>query len=239
MPKAFEEWTVLPHEQIEQLAENLWCVTGSLPGMSLRRNMTIARLGSGELVVHSAIALDEISMRRIETWGTPAFLVVPNGGHRLDAKIYKRRYPALRVVAPRGQRNKVAKVVPVDLTYEEFPVTDRSVELWPLPGVGDSEGAMIVRSNDGVTVVLNDAMFNMDRKRDLLGFLFTTIFGSAPGPRVSRLAKLVYVKDPTALRAEFERFADLPDLIRVVVSHEKIAHGEAARAALRRAATYL
>ena len=98
---------------------------------------------------------------------------------------------------------------------------------------------MITRSNDGVSVVLNDCVFNMDRKRDPLGFLITTLLGSAPGPRVSRLAKLVYIKDKKALRADFERFADLPNLIRVIVAHEKVASGPDARAALLKAAGYL
>jgi hypothetical protein len=96
-----------------------------------------------------------------------------------------------------------------------------------------------VRSSDGVSVVLNDCMFNMDRKRDALGFFFTTLLGSAPGPRVSRLAKLAIVSDKKALRADFERLADLPDLTRVIVAHEKVATGPDARAALLAAATYL
>ena len=98
---------------------------------------------------------------------------------------------------------------------------------------------MIVRSQDGTSVVLNDAMFNMDRKRDPLGFFFTTLLGSAPGPRVSRLAKLLYIKDKQALRQDFGRFAELPDLTRVIVAHEKVASGAAARDALRSAMTYL
>ena len=98
---------------------------------------------------------------------------------------------------------------------------------------------MLVRSSDGVTVVLNDAVFNMDRKRDPLGFFFTTILGSAPGPRVSRLVKLFYVKDKRALREDLERFAEHPDLVRLVVAHEKVANGPDAARALRTAATYL
>jgi len=98
---------------------------------------------------------------------------------------------------------------------------------------------MLVRSADGTTVVLTDAMFNMDRKRDVLGFLFTTILGSAPGPRVSRLAKLLLIEDKAALRRNFERYAAIPDLRRLIVAHEKIAIGVEARAALLQAATYL
>jgi len=84
-----------------------------------------------------------------------------------------------------------------------------------------------------------DVMFDMDRKRDLLGFLFTTILGSAPGRRVSRLAKLVLIEDQAALRRDFERYAALPDLRRLIVAHENVASGADARDALLAAARYL
>jgi hypothetical protein len=206
--------------------------------MSLKRVMTIARTHDGDLVIHNGIALEEPAMRELEAWGRPAFLLVPNGMHRLDAPAYKHRYPELRVLAPRGAHKAVSEVVKVDGAYEDFPKRD-DVQLQSLAGVGDVEGAMIVHSRDGVSVVLNDAVFNMDRKRDVLGFLFTTIMGSAPGPRVSRLARAMLVKDRGALKRDLLAFADLPDLQRLIVAHEKIASGPDARAALTRASTYL
>lgn len=238
MPKAFQDWTVLPHGPIEELADNLWRVEGTVPRMSLRRNMVVVRLGDGRLVVHSGIALDEPSMQRIESWGTPAFLLVPNGYHRLDAPAYLARYPELRVLCPAGARTSVEQVVPVHGSYADFPA-DETVRLERLDGLRDREGAMRVRSADGVTLVLNDAVMNMDRKRDVLGFLFTTLLGSAPGPRVSRLSKLALVADRRAFRRQLEALADTPDLVRLVVAHEKVAHGPDAAAALRRAATFL
>jgi hypothetical protein len=238
MAKAFTEWKVLPHGPIEKLSENLWWVQGALPGMSLKRVMTIARRSTGGLVIHNGIALEEQGMAEIEAFGTPEFLVVPNGFHRLDAPAYKKRYPSLTVLAPRGARKKVAEVVRVDGTYEDFP-PDPAVRFETLHGVGNVEGAMIVTSKDGVSVVLNDVVFNMDRKRDPLGFLFTTLLGSAPGPRISRLAKLALVKDKPALREDLQRLAGLPELTRLIVAHEKIAHGREAATALRKAAEYL
>lgn len=238
MKKAFSEWKVLPHGEIQKLAENLWWVQGSLPGMSLKRVMTIVRLRDGRLVIHNAIALEDGAMKEMEAWGTPAFLIVPNGGHRLDAPAFKRRYPALRVFTPSGSRKKVAEVVAVDGTYEDFPQNE-TVRFETLGGMGEVEGAMIVRSSDGVTVVLNDAVFNMDRKKDPLGFLFTTVLGSAPGPRVSRLAKLVLVKDKNAFRSELERLSATPELTRLIVAHEKIANGPDASSALKRAAQFV
>jgi hypothetical protein len=233
-----DDWKVLPHGPLERLAENLRWVQGSLPRISLKRVMTIARLADGRLVIHNGIALGDIQMRQIEAWGTPAFLIVPNGFHRQDAAAFKRRYPGLIVLAPRGARAKVEQVVTVDGALEDFPHDER-VRFEALGGMNDAEGTMLVRSADGTTVVLTDAVFNMDRKRDVLGFLFTTMLGSAPGPRVSRLAKLILIKDKQALRRDLERYAAIPDLQRLIVAHEKIATGPDARAALRRAMTYL
>jgi hypothetical protein len=235
---ATTDWKVLEHGPIERLSNNLWRVEGAIPRMSLRRVMTVVRRTDGALVIHSPIALRDRERAELEAWGAPRFLLVPNGYHRLDAPAYKARYPELVVIAPAGSRAKVEEVISVDRSYEQFP-SDEVVQLRTLEGVAEVEGVMTVRSADGVTVVLNDIVFNMDRKRDPLGFFFTTLLGSAPGPRVSRLAKWTLVKDKDKLAGELERLAALPDLVRLVVSHEKVASGPAAAQALRQARTYL
>jgi hypothetical protein len=164
--------------------------------------------------------------------------LVPNGGHRLDAPAYKRRYPDIKVLTPIGNRKKVEEKVAVDGGYEDM-AADSAVRLYNVPGTKDREGAMVVTSSDGATVVLNDIVFNMDKKSDFLGWMFTTMFGSAPGPRVSRLAKWMLVTDANAVREELGRLADTPQLQRLVVSHEKVAHGAEAASALREAMGYL
>jgi hypothetical protein len=238
MARENASWNVLPHGPIEKLAENLWWVSGSLPGMTLKRCMTVVRLADSRLVIHSAIALDEPSMRELEAWGRPAYLLVPSAYHRLDAPAYKARYPDLTVLTPASARAKVEALVRVDGTYTDFP-EDPALRLEHLAALDQKEGAMLVRSSDGLTVVLNDAVMNMDRKRDVLGFLFTTVMGSAPGPRVSRLAKLMLVKDRARMRAELERYAAEPQLVRLIVAHEKVAAGADARAALNTACATL
>jgi hypothetical protein len=231
-------WVVQPHGRLERLADNLWWTWGSVPWMSLKRSMVVAKRGDGAVVIHNAIALDDAGMRDLEAIGRPRYLLVPSAAHRLDAPAFVERFPNIRVFTPRGARASVEKLVKVDGIYEDFP-PDGQVHLETLHGMGEAEGAMIVRSTDGITVVLNDAVFNMDRKRDPLGFLFTTLLGSAPGPRISRLAKLLYIKDKTAFRRDLERFARDPELVRLIVSHEKVAKGSDAASALKQAATYL
>lgn len=239
MAKAHTEWTVLEHGPIEKLADNLWRVDGTLPGMSLHRVMTIAKLGDGRLAVHNAIALREPEMKEIDAWGTVALILVPNGFHRLDAPAFKSRYPGAKVLAPKGSRKKVEEVVAVNGTYDDFPKDD-AVRLESLRGVKGQEGAMVVQSSDGATVVLNDVVFNMPKKpSDAMGWLITSAFGSAPGPRVSRLFKWFVIDDRQGLREDLNRLAATPDLTRLIVSHGALARGPEAQSALRSAAGYL
>ncbi|EYF05103.1 hypothetical protein [Chondromyces apiculatus] len=231
-------WKVLPHDPIEKLAENLWRVVGTLPHFSLRRVMTVARMGDGRLVIHSAIALDPEAMREIEAWGEPAFLLIPHTRHRMDAPRYKQRYPGLRVLAPKAVFHAAAKVVPVEGTYEDFPA-DEAIRLEMLRGVDQAEGAMIVRSADGVTVVLNEVVFDLTPPQSLAARVVMHVARLGPGPRVTPVVKVELVRDRGALREELLRYAALPELVRLIVSHDKLSTGSAAAAALRQAASTL
>jgi len=236
MSKANDTWKVLPHGPVEELAENLWRVEGILEGMPMRRVMTVAKRSDGDLVIHNAIALDDASMAKIEGQGRVGYLVVPNGYHRLDARVFKQRYPEARVLCPRGGRAKVAEVVPVDGTYEDFP-KDPAVELLNLDGVAEQEGVMTVRSADGMTLVFNDAIFNMPHAPGFAGFVIRHITSSTGGPRVSRVMKLFVVKDRAALRENLLRLAATEGLRRMIVSHHEMVQGDAAGAIREAAAT--
>src|SRR5688572_1562808 len=160
--KANDAWKVLPHGPIEQLEPNLWRVEGSLPNMPLKRVMAIARTTAGELVIYNPIALEAAEMAQLEALGRPAWLVVPNGWHRLDSKAYAVRYPGARVIAPAGALKKVAAVVDTVRDLAEFPASaERDVELAAMDGMRGMEAVMTVRSGSRVSVVVGDAVFNM------------------------------------------------------------------------------
>jgi hypothetical protein len=194
--------------------------------------MTVARMTDGRLLLHSAIALEEGAMAELEAWGTPAVMAVPNGWHRLDARIFKDRYPGLTVLCPRGAQKKVSQVVSVDGSYDEFRQLypgapqargpefegDASLRLSHVDGVKQTEGVLEVRSDDGVTLVFNDLIFNLPHMPGLFGLVYRLV-GSTGGPRVTRIGKLVMIKDRRAVVDHLLRLADTPDLRRVIVSH--------------------
>src|SRR5215831_4767802 len=94
MPKPFRQWTVLAHEALNPVDQDILSAIGWIqkPIRELSRRMTVVRLRDGRLVIYSALALDEYEMASLENFGRPAFLVVPNDHHRLDARPWKDRY---------------------------------------------------------------------------------------------------------------------------------------------------
>ncbi|MDP9000790.1 MAG: DUF4336 domain-containing protein [Myxococcota bacterium] len=234
MAKAANEvWTVLAHEPMEQLEEGLWRVEGSLPNMPLRRVMTVARLASGDLLVHNPIAVDASTLAAIDALGRVGFIVVPNGWHRLDVPAFRARYANARVLAPRGSIKKVAEIAPGVVDLAALP-SDPNVSLDVVDGTNGLEAVMTVKANGGVSVVLADAVFNMPHLTGLQGFVLRNVTGSSGGPRVSRVARLLLIKDKAAFAAHLRRLAT-SDLRRVLVAHHQTIADDPA-GALRRVA---
>ncbi|HEX9103417.1 MAG TPA: hypothetical protein VF997_14495 [Polyangia bacterium] len=215
MPKPFEKWTVLPHGPIEKLEDNLWRVEGRVD--RLRRVMVVVRLADGRLVIWNGIALEEPAMKELEAWGTPAFLVVPNGMHRLDARIWKQRYPQLRVITPPGARKRIEEIVPVDATAADFG--DPRVTLSFAACTGEREALLEVKHAAGTTVVLNDLVMNMRHAPGFAGLLFRVMGFTSDKPKVAPATKLVLIKDKPGLKTLLQQLAAIGDLKRVIVSH--------------------
>jgi hypothetical protein len=236
MAKTFETWTVCPHGPIEKVAENLWRVAAPFPGAPFPRTMIVVRLSDGRLVIHNGIALDEGEMKELEAWGTPAFLIVPSAAHRMDAKIFKTRYPGVRVVGPPGGKRKIEEIVKVDATDVDFG--DGNVRYELVAGTGEGEGVLVVRSQAGTTLVFNDALMNMQTLAGFGGFLMGLVGFTGPKLKVSAPARLFVVKDKKALRNELEKRAAAPGLVRIEVGHGNAATSDPA-GALREAAAAL
>ena len=219
MPKAHDHWKVLPHGNLTEIDQNILTVIGNIhmPLTDLPRRMTVARLTGGRLVIFSGIALDEAGMRRIESYGRPAFLVVPSDKHRLDAKIWKDRYPALQVVAPEGSRKGVEDVVPVGTTDPQFG--DKNVQFVTVPGTGQQEAALLIHTKNGTTLVLNDLVGNIRNATGFGGWFLRTMKFAGDMPQIPRPVRWTMVKDAAALRAQLLNWAALPGLKRILVSH--------------------
>jgi hypothetical protein len=227
MPKPFKEWTVLPHGKLLRLDDNLLSVAGDMqmPLGHYPRRMTVVRLQDGKLVIYSAIALDEDEMLAIEAFGVPEYLIVPNDLHRMDAKIWKDRYPEMVVIAPAGVRRKVEQVVPVHRTAIDFD--DPRVRVVSVRGTEDHEIALVVGTASGTTLVVNDLIWNLDDRPGLGGWVMAAMGFTGSHPRIPPIVELKAIKDKSALRVQLEAWARIDGLNRIIVSHGEIVTRDA------------
>lgn len=114
-----------PLDVLKPVAEDVWIVdSGPLRLMGLRMpvRMTVIRLGSGEVWLHSPTRFDEALRREIEKLGAVRHLVAPNVAHWTSLKEWQLRYPdAVTWAAPElRQRAQVKKSgVRLDRDLEE------------------------------------------------------------------------------------------------------------------------
>lgn len=226
MSRPLQHWKVLPHGKLSVVDDNLLTVVGELhmPIGDFPRRMTVARLSDGRLIIYSAIALDEDEMLALEKFGLPTFLIVPSDRHRMDAKIWKDRYPRLLVLAPPGAREKVEEVVHVDATAFDF--RDPSVQLITVPGCDGHEAALVVQSVGGTTLVVNELIWNVDHRPGFGGWVMKVTGLTSDGPQIPAIPRMFGFKDEPALRRQLEEWAKLNNLRRIVVSHGDIIEAQ-------------
>jgi hypothetical protein len=222
MAAPFTAWTVLPHNALIELDDNILTVVGDIgmPIGTLPRRMTIVRLADRRLVIFSAIALEESEMQRIEAYGMPAFLVVPNEIHRLDAHVWRDRYPDIKVVAPEGARIKVEEIVPVNTTSRSFG--DPNVLFMSVPGTDAREGALQITDTSGVSLVLNDLVGNIRDSTGFAGWFLRLVKFAGKEPHIPTPVRWKLVKHKSELRQQLLQWAAIGRLKRILVSHGAI-----------------
>ena len=233
MAKLHDEWTVFPHGPVERTDDGIFSVAGEIrmPLGRFPRRMTVVALTGGRTVVFSPVCLNERAMRDVESLGSPAFMVVPNGFHRLDARPWKTRYPEIIVICPPGARTRVEQAVPVDATTDVL--ADPDADFLIAGGMGEAEGALLVRREAGATLILNDLISNVRHPRGLGANIMARLFGfGVHGPQMAREVRWLFVKDKAVLAAQLRRWAQIENLRRLIVSHGDII-GDQPRETLR------
>ena len=223
--------------RIHEIDDGLFTAAGTIrvPIGEFPRRMSVARLDDGRLVIFSAIELTDLEHERVEELGEPAFLIVPNGHHRKDAPVWKRRYPRIQVVAPPGSRDKVQAVVNVDAVRPDFD--DPAVRYVVVPGTGGREAALEVERAGGTTLILNDIVANIHDAPGIKGWLLRKMQFAGDRPHVPSPVKRTIVDGERELRGQLLEWAALPDLQRIIVSHGEAIEDDPASALRRLAGT--
>lgn len=220
-----------PHGLPEQLSDGVWIVKGSL-AYPLHRNMVILRLPTGELLLHSVVALDDAGKMALDALGRPTWAIVPSASHMMDISLYKSRYPNLKVVAPAAILNAVEAKVPVVASVEDA-LPQFGFRLHEVPAARFPEYVYeFPLRTGGRMLIANDALGsrNTGDSSKFMGRLMTSLTG-VPGNRlgIARIYRMAMTKDLAALRRFVAGLAEVPDLRLVTVSHgDPVTHDCAA-----------
>jgi hypothetical protein len=228
---------ILPHGDFKQVDERLWTLDGELPHHSpLTRSMTVYKMKDGGLWIHSAIALNDETQKKLESLGHPTYLVVPNTMHRMDAAVYKKSYPDLKVFCPRAAISKVEEVVKVDDACENFFITGE-IEALSIDGAKPIELAyeLDLGKGKGKALVMCDLLVNVTDVRGVGGLLLK-LTGRVGFFRTPPLTKLILLKQRKAFKNWLWKQSNKLDLKVITVSHGKAIRGNI-RGLLRQAAS--
>lgn len=222
MTAPFKTWTVQPHGDLTQINEKIWIADGEIemPLGKFPRRMSIVKLADGGLIIWSAIALDEPNMAKLEALGRPRYLIVPSERHRLDAPGYSARYPSLEIITPSGAREKVEDVVDVDTMIPQL--NDPSVRYLEVPGTNFTEAALEVTAEDGVTLIVNEIIGDIHGEHGLKNWLLQLLGFAGDEPHVPNPVKMQFAKHKDELAGQFRRWAEIPNLTRIIMSHGDI-----------------
>ncbi|HEY0630099.1 MAG TPA: hypothetical protein VGD23_12300 [Sphingomicrobium sp.] len=221
MAKLHDEWKILPHGPLEEVEPGLLTVVGQIPMPlgNFPRRMTVVGLTGSRTAIWSPIALGEAEMERIEALGEPAYLIIPNPAHRLDARPFRSRYPQAKVLTAPNAVKQVAEAVPVDGSNADL---GEAVELITVAGVDQLELAMLVRHGSSISLITNDIIGNVGHPVGPGAWIMSRLMAFGPTPRIPRVARSMFIKDPAALASQLRDWAELAELRRIIPSHGDI-----------------
>jgi hypothetical protein len=227
-----------PYGPLRELAPGLWCVDGEWYDTPFKRRMTIVRLKSGELVVHSAIRMKDEDYAALDKLGQVAWIVAPNAFHTSEAHAYADRYPSARVLVPAAAEKAMRKQGRVDgVLPEGWPAALRGeldvLELAGLRYVNES----VFFHRPTRTLLAVDLVFNLqDEYPGMLGrILRWNQIDRRFGP--SRAFRWIFTRDKAALAPSIRKMLEW-DIDRVVMSHGRVLD-TGGRQALEAGFTYL
>ena len=199
------------------LAENLWLLAYPLRmlGADLRRNVTLIRLRSGKMVIHSTAPFSPDDVAAIRTLGAPGWLLDGILRHDTFAKEGRLAFPGIPYLAPEG----FSEVVGFATTTIVPPPIEWDGELLALEIQGAPEARDTALFHvPSRTLILTELIFNFGGDEPIwTELLLRVAVGGEHHPGMPRPVK-AGVKDAAAFQSSLATIIGW-DFYRVIVGH--------------------
>ena len=204
--------------------ENIWVLPYPLKmlGVDLRRNVTVVRLLSGQLLIHSTapfLAADVAGIRRL---GEPAWLLDGVLRHDTFAQEGRNAFPGIPYLAPEGFSELAGvKTHPIVPSPDEWVGELRALEI---QGMGNMRDTVVLHETSR-TLIVTELLFNFEDEQPLWNeMLLRVAVGGQHHPGMSRPYRHA-VKDEAAFLASMRTILEW-DFDRIIVGHGDVIERE-------------
>lgn len=201
----------------QSLAPNVWLkhYPLSVLGTQHGRNVTLIRLTSGKVVVHSMAPFSESDKAEIQALGPTGWLVEAMLLHDTYAKEGRQAFPAVPFLGPPGFEKVVGFAT--DPLCPSPPEWEGELRVFPLAGAPKLEEQLVLHVPSR-TLIVADLVFNFDpAETGWDRFFHRYLAGFKRYPGMSRIFRL-FVSDKERFR-ESLRPVFAADFDRLVVGH--------------------
>lgn len=223
---------------LQQLAPDLWIADHQLKimGAEFGARMSVIRLGSGGLFVHSPVTLTPELHAAIHKLGPVEAVVAPNAMHHMYLPAFTEAFPSALVYVADGVAAKHPDLQVTGLLGEEpEPLWALELDQHRIAGQPRiNEVAFLHKPSR--TLLLTDWLFNFNRSDTWWTRTFLRLAGAYHGPSQSRLLRLS-IADRNAARTSRDRLLAW-DFDRIIVAHGDIIPGDG-KAVVRKATAWL
>lgn len=193
--------------------------------------MTVVRLPSGALAVHSPVRWTAELHAAVEAVGEVQWLIAPNAFHHLFVADWQERFPAAQILAaPRllAKRRDLAQARPLSDVPVEW---QRELEVLPIDGLPlVNEYVFFHRAS--ASLIATDLAFNFGPDSPFSARWLARL-GGRFGELSPTLLERLLVRDRAALRKSLDQVLQWP-FVRVVVAHGEVLESQNAREDLAR-----
>ncbi len=208
---------------MQQLAEDLYFADAPLrfAGVEMGARMTVVRLSSGGLLLHSPIKASPELVAEVQALGPVAYLLAPNKLHHLFVGEWKSAVPEAKVFVAPGLETKRADLAIDGLCgADPEPGWADTLDQTSLDGFPFANEIVFFHRASG-TLIASDLAFNIDETMPFLTRAFFRLAGTF-GQLAPTLLERVLVRDKAAFGHSLNRIFAWP-FERVIVAHGSIS----------------
>ncbi|HSI82661.1 MAG: hypothetical protein ACAI35_19590 [Candidatus Methylacidiphilales bacterium] len=198
------------------IAENIWIKQYplSMMGGHQGRVVTLLRLSSGKLIIHSTAAFTAADVAEISALGTPGWIVDSMLRHDTFAKEGHAAFPSVPYLAPAGFSKEAG--VATQPILPAPPEWEPDVRVLLIEGMPSAQEHVFLHVPSR-TLIVADLVFNFDDTPGWTAFFRQWVMGVSHSPDAARLFPFL-IKDRAAYNRSVKQLLDW-DFDRIIVGH--------------------